>query len=90
MAIIADFTVDTLQASAQRLPTYTGYEIGSKLGCEEADALASIISLCGNGPTALALLAGHADSDGDLGVGWHQHLAGGNEAGIDAHLDDLI
>lgn len=89
MAVIADLTVDTLQAAAQQLSPPTGYDIGDKLTCDEADALATIIALCGNGPTALALLTSHADNDSDLEEDRHQHLAG-DETKIDAHLDSLI
>lgn len=36
MAVIADLTVDTLQAAAQQLSPPTGYDIGDELTCDEA------------------------------------------------------
>lgn len=84
MAVIADFTVDALQTSAQTISVECAGDIASHLTCAETDALATMLALCGNGTTATQLLNSHAESDeeGDL----HHRMT---PAQIDDHLDDL-
>lgn len=86
MAVIADHTLDLLAAAAQQI-NYAAADIGSSLTCHEADALATIFTLCGNRPAAQALMDTHAATDTEEGD-QHLHLHDNPEA-IDNHLDDL-